>query len=185
MENRTYTADPALEVSGLTTLSFVNNLDSSSFAELISKHGLEEIDTEAWYPLNKVFGLFNDIAAENRGSSPFVAMGMKIAEQSPFPPELRNQLTLTGILEGWHDHYEASHRGGTLPEVLTEKVDDQHYKLILPANHLYPFNLVYGMAYGFCRLLLPQGTNFKVKYDETHTPYGDYGDKVVIHVSWE
>ncbi len=42
MENRIYTAEPGLEVAGLTTLSFVNNLDSANFAELISRHGLDD-----------------------------------------------------------------------------------------------------------------------------------------------
>jgi hypothetical protein len=185
MIKRTYQAEPGLEVAGLTTLSFVNNLDSVNYAELVAKHGLDNVDTEAWYPLNSVFGLFNDIVAQNRGSSPFVAMGIKIAEQSPFPPELRNKLTLVGILDGWQDHYEASHRGGTFPPVITKKVDDKHYRLILSEHHLYPFDLVYGMAYGFCRLLLGVEANFTVKYDEVHTPYGDHGDKVIIHVSWE
>lgn len=182
---RIYTADPNLEVAGLTTLSFVSNLDSTNYAELIKKHGLENVDTEAWYPLNKVFGLFNDIAAQNRGHAPFVVMGMKITQQSPFPPDMLNGLTLAGILEGWQEHYEASHRGGTLPPVVTEKLGEQNYRLILQEDHLYPYDLVYGMAYGFCKLLLPRGTNFKVMYDPEHTPYGDYGDRIIVNVSWE
>jgi len=40
------------------------------------------------------------------------------------------------------------------------------------------------MAYGLCRLLLPEGTNFLVKYDDTHNPYAEEIEKVIINISW-
>ena len=184
-KRRIYTADESIEVAGTTTLSFVENISSSTIDDLRKKHGLVEIDTEKWYPLQKVFGLFNDIS-EKYGTQPFVAMGMKIAEQSEFPPEmLGSTVSMVQILEGWQAHYEANHRGGEYPPVETKKISDDHYQLILKPDHLYPYDLVYGMAYGFCKLLLPQGTDFTVAYDEKLNPMLKEDDQgVVVDVKW-
>lgn len=182
---RTYTCDPKLEVAGMTVTSFIDNLASNNIKELVERHGLDNIDSEKWYPVQKVFDLFNEIVESQSGNTqPFVAMGMKIAEQSEFPPEMKASLTLPMILNGWQDHYQANHRGASFPPVETVMVNDKHYQLVCQADHIYPFDLVYGMAFGFCRLLLPKGTDFLVKYDDKHTPYGDFGDKVIINISW-
>jgi hypothetical protein len=182
---RTYVAPEGLAVSGTTTLSFVENVGSGEFEDLIAKHNLNNIDTEKWYPVQQVFDLFNDMTERAGGiGQVFVAMGMKIAEQSDFPPELKQELTLIGILEGWQEHYAVNHRGADLPPVTTKKLGDSHYQLVLRPDHLYPYDLVYGMAYGFCKLLLPKGTKFVVKYADDFNPYKGYSQGVVIDVSW-
>lgn len=182
---RVYTVAEDVEVAGTTTLSFIENISSNTIDDLRKKHGLIEIDTDSWYPLQKIFGLFNDIA-EKYGTQPFVAMGMKIAEQSEFPPEmLGSTVSMAQILEGWQAHYEANHRGGTLPPVETKKVADDYYQLICQPDHLYPFDLVYGMAYGFCKLLLPKGTRFIVAYDEKLNPMlREESDGVIVNIKW-
>ncbi len=182
---RRYTCEPNLQVSGVTLDSMVRNLEAEMIEPVIAEHGLATIKHDEWYPLQIVFDAFNDMMKRYNNTQLFVAMGMKIAEQSEFPPELQGQVTLPMMLIGWQEHYEANHRGGTLPPVETIQIADNHYQLVLQANHLYPFNLVYGMVYGFCRLLLPEGTYFVVEYDDVHTPYGDYGDKVIINITWE
>lgn len=182
---RTYTAPAGLMVSGTTTLSFVDNIGAGEFQDLIAKHGLDNIDTTQWYPVQQVFDLFNDITARMGGvGQVFVAMGMRIAEQSDFPPEMKEELTLIGILEGWQEHYAVNHTGGELPPVTTVKLADTHYQMHFRPDHLYPFDLVYGMVYGFCRLLLPPGTAFVVKYDDEKNPYRDYSKGVIVDVRW-
>lgn len=184
-EVRQYACDTSLEVSGPTTLSFVNNLGSSSYQHLIKQQGLDRIDTDQWYPAQQIFDLFNAILDENGGNTqPFVAMGMKIAEQSTFPPEMQDTITLPMILDGWMEHYAVNHRGGDLPPVTTVKLADNHYQLHLLPTHLYPFDLVYGMAYGFCRLLLPARSDFLVQYLDGHNPYTDYTDSVIVDIRW-
>ncbi|MEO1287468.1 MAG: hypothetical protein AAFV93_06840 [Chloroflexota bacterium] len=182
---RRYIAPEGVEVAGTTTLSFVDNISGDSISEFRSKHGLSNIDTNQWYPLQQVFDLFNDIAQE-LSTQAFVAMGMKIAEQSEFPPEmLGNELSLVQILEGWQAHYEANHRGGDLPPVETIKVADTHYQLVFAHNHAYPYDLVYGLAYGFCKLLLPKGSQFMVAYDEQLSPMQkSETDNVIVNITW-
>lgn len=180
-----YTCDPNLETNGLAVLSFVNNLGTEDIQPLIEKHNLVDIDPDQWYPAQQVFDLFNDVVDKHGGYQVFIAMGMQIAEQSEFPPEMRETLTLAMILEGWQEHYQANHRGAFLPPVETVKVSDKHYQLVLRPDNLYPPNLVYGMAYGFCKLLLPSGTPFLVQYDDHLVTYADNGEQVIVNVSWE
>lgn len=179
------TANDEIEVAGITTLAFVDNIMSSDWKELREKHDLVTIDESQWYPVQKIFNLFNDIVAQY-GTQPFVAMGMKIVERSVFPPEMLNdELSLIQVLEGWQAHYEANHRGGDFPPVVTRKQADNHYQLILDAEHLYPFDLVYGMAYGFCKRLLPSNADFKVSYDETFNPYRNKDEQVIVDIKWD
>ncbi|MGJ3237327.1 MAG: hypothetical protein ACFE0Q_01340 [Anaerolineae bacterium] len=181
-----YTAPKDVEVAGSTTLSFVDNLESVTISDLRQKHGFTQVDVARWYPLQSVFNLFNAIA-EQYGTQPFVAMGMKIAQQSEFPPEmLGSVLSLAQVLEGWQAHYEANHRGGTLPPTKTVKLADNHYQIVLAPDHAYPFDLVYGMAYGFCRLLLPKGQGFTVYYEDNHSPIkrNSPEDEVIVNITW-
>lgn len=182
---RRYVCEPSLEVSGPTTLSLVSNLASYSFQPLIEAHHLDQIDPDQWYPVQQVFDLFNALVEQNNeNTQPFVAMGMKIAEQSTFPPEMQGKITIAMILEGWQAHYQANHRGGTLPPVTTVKLADNHYQLHLRPDHLYPFDLVYRMAFGFCRLLLPDEVDFTVRYLEGHNPHETYSDSVIVDIAW-
>lgn len=184
---RIYVAPEGLEVAGSTTLSFVDNIGSTTFQPLVEKHGLSNINTDQWYPVQTVFDLFNDIVKES-GTQPFVAMGMKIAEQSEFPEEmLGHELSLVEVLEGWQAHYEANHRGADFPPVETVKVSDQHFQLVLRPDHIYPFDLVYGMVYGFCKLLLPQETDFNVAYEDGHNPYLNHtaDTPIIVNVRWD
>ncbi len=185
MEKR-YTCDQRLEVIGVAVLSFVRNMGTDAFDALILKHGFDTVDVDAWYPAQRVFDLFNDVVDSSSGNTQiFVAMGMQIAEQSQFPPEMAESLTLAMILEGWQIHYQANHRGADLPPVETVKVSDTHYQLVLSPDNLYPADLVYGMAYGFCKLLLPPETYFSVSYDDEYSPYNDPHGQVIVHISWE
>lgn len=183
---RKYVAPEGLEVAGVTALSYIDNIASDSYQPLIEKHGLENLEEEKWYPLQPFFNFFNEIVEMQGTTQPFVAMGMKIADHSIFPPEMIGQeVSMVQIIEGWQDHYAVNHRGADLIPVKSQKVADRHYQLILDKDHHYPFDLVYGLAFGFCRRMLPEDTDFEVSYDETHSPYNeDYGDKVIINISW-
>lgn len=183
---RIYTCDEKLEIAGSATKSFVDNLNSPNIKDLIKNHGFDEVDMNKWYKGTDVFDFFNAIVRDNRGSTQaFVAMGMKVAEQSDFPPEMRESLTLPMILEGWQAHYEANHRGAALAPVKTVKLGDNHYQLKLDPAYIYPYDVAYGMAYGFCRLLLPEDAEFRVAYVDGHNPHVGTDDNVIIDIIWE
>ncbi|MDX2162400.1 MAG: hypothetical protein SF162_13820 [bacterium] len=184
---KVYACDANLKVFGATALSFIDNIGADTYRALAKAQGLGDIDRESWVPLQPIFDLFNQVVEMDTGSTQsFVAMGLRIAEQSAFPPELQNDRTLIGILEGWMSHYAANHQGAPLPPVTTHRISDQHYELHLLPEHLYPYDLVYGMAYGFCRLLLPAGSHFSVTYKANHSPYEDDAQEktIIVSVRW-
>ena len=182
--NKIYQSPPNIELAGSAAKSMVDNMASQHVEDLIEKHGLENIQLDDWIPLQPMCDFFNDVVEKGGSGQAFVAMGMKIAEQSEFPPEMRESLTLPMMLEGWDSHYQANHRGGTLPRVETVQKSDTSYELHLPEAHVYPYDLAYGMVYSFCKMLLPPDTNFSVTYDPDHTPYENWSDGVIIRVVW-
>lgn len=184
---KVYHADPKIEVAGSAAKSMINNIVTSDIETLIAKHGLDRVQTTDWVRLNTLCQLFNDITEFHEGSSAqiFVAMGMKIAEQSEFPPEMLSGLTLPMILMGWNDHYWMNHRGGTLPEIVSRKISEHEYELrMVGEEHPYPYNMTYGMVYGFCRTLLPKHTKFHIWYEDNYSPYTTWHNGVILRTSW-
>ncbi|MEO0565496.1 MAG: hypothetical protein AAF125_25540, partial [Chloroflexota bacterium] len=180
-----YTADPSVDVAGSAAKSMVDNLATSDIQDIIERHGLGDIQPGDWVPLHEMCGMFNDAEAILGGGAAqvYVAMGMKIAEQSEFPSEMLESLTMEVMLMGWNDHYKANHRGAQLADVASHKISDTSFELHFPADgYPYPYNLAYGMAFGFCKKLLPKGINFKVEYDDVHSPYADWTEGVVLRV---
>lgn len=180
-----YQAAPEIEIAGSAAISMVDNLISEDISHLIEEHGLANIDVDDWIPAQQMFDLFNDVVDHGGSTQAFVAMGMRIAEQSEFPPEMLQQLTLQAMMEGWNDHYQANHRGGHVPPTETVKLSETAYELHLKGEeHLYPYDVTYGMIYSFCKRLLPDGADFRVYYDEEYDPYEDWTNGVIIHVEW-
>ncbi|MEL6404324.1 MAG: hypothetical protein AAFR81_08155 [Chloroflexota bacterium] len=148
---------------------------------------MDNIALDEWVPLQSLCDLFNEFyeSAPGNAEQAFVAMGMRIAEQSEFPPEMKEQLTLPIMLMGWDDHYQANHRGGHLPPVRTKQISETSYGLHVPGNEYpYPYNVTYGMIFSFGKMLLPAGTHCNVSYDEKRSPYDTWENGVIIKVSW-
>ena len=181
---RVYKCDPELKTAGVTMLAYIDNIHGEIYKPLLAKYGIEEIDPDGWYPVQYICDVFNDIVKNGDASSSFIALGMQIAEQSVFPPELEKP-TMPMMLLGWNDHYVANHKDGDLPPVETVRLGDQDFQLVLHPDHIYPFDLVYGLAWGFCKQLLPPNTEFKVSYDEKYSPYVENAEKVVISITWK
>lgn len=186
---KVYSANPKVEVAGSAAKSMVDNLITPDIEHLVRKHHLDDIQLDSWVPLSNLCNLFNDVAGTMGGGATqaFVAMGMKIAEQSEFPPEMLQNLTMPIMMMGWDDHYKANHRGATLPAIQTVQISDTVYELHMPGEeHPYPYDMTYGMAYGFCRRLLSRRelNNFVVEYDKDHSPQSDWTEGVILRVKW-
>lgn len=168
------------EVSGEVVYGMAHNLRAESFGPFLKAHNLTEIDPGAWYPIRYLMDIFEQMEQD---STSFVALGMSIAEHSIMPEGLEAP-SMTDMLLAWNEHYQVNHRGGKVSVVETHKINDEHYILELPANHTYPFDLVYGLLYGFCRKLIPRDVLWTVAYDEHENPHKENAEKVLIHVTW-
>lgn len=177
------TCSPETEVIGQVMLSYINNIQAEEIRPLLEKNDLMNVEPDKWYPLRPWLNLINEMATQPNFTSNMVAVGMKVAEYAIMPPEMKN-VTLEQMLEGWNTHFHVNHRNGEIGQITTEKVNDKHYRMI--HQHIYPDDLNYGLAYGFARTFLPQGTRFRVWYeDNEHRLDNGESDKTVICVSWE
>lgn len=178
---RTLTCSPEVEVLGRKILSLIDNLSTEVIEPLLEKHGLDNIQPEAWYPAQDWLDVINDLFADRSWTSQFVVTGMSIAENGSISPELEDA-SLEQILGQWDDFYQMPHRGGDIGEVTVEKLSDTHFKTV--HRHLYPDDLTYGIAYGWARRFLPEGTRFSVYYDKEVPHLDRGGTETIIHVKW-
>lgn len=180
---RTLTCDPEIEVIGQSMLSIVHNLRSDEIRPILEKYELTDINPDEWYQAQNWLHAMNEIAAETDVMSNFVAIGMQIAENVVLPPELQNA-TLPQVLEAWDAIYQIQHRGGDIGYVKVETIDEKNYRTI--HRHLYPDDITYGLAYGWCKRFLPAGVIFKVRYEDPfkRMDVGDHHETVIL-VSWD
>ncbi len=174
--------DESIEVIGQAVLSYVDNIEAYNIAPLLAENGISDIQPDQWYPLLSVLNTLNQLTTMPNLTTNFVAVGLRIAENMVLPPELVNA-HVSEILMLWDDLYHLQHRGGEIGYVKVEKISETHYKTI--HKHLYPDDLVYGLAYGMCRVFLPKDATFTVEYDKDTKRLDEGGDFTIVHVKWE
>lgn len=180
---RVLTCEPHTEISGEALQGLINNLQSDEITPYLMKYGLEDIQPERWYSLQNFQALLNELEANGNAMLNMVAIGMSVAGVAAMPPGL-NDPTLDTMLESWNEHYQHSHRYGDIGHKSAEKVEKNHYRLILD-HCVYPDDMEYGVLYGFARRFLPSSTPFMVWYDNDVQRLDQGGTQTVIHVRWE
>lgn len=179
---RTLACDSDVEVIGSAMLSIINNVQGYEIRPILDQHNLTDIDSDTWYPAQKWLDVMNDLAKKPSATTNDVAIGMKIAENVVLPPQLKSA-TLAQILQSWDTIYQKQHRGKNIGYKEVQKIDDTSYRVILA--DLYPDDLSYGVAYGFCRRFLPNGSHFTVKYENIHNRRDKGGaDTTVLLINW-
>ncbi|MBZ0318919.1 MAG: hypothetical protein K8L91_21065 [Anaerolineae bacterium] len=181
---RSLTCDPKAEVVGLMLNSYVDNMMADESAPVFKKHGLINLDPHTWYPLPPLLSALNELAALPGLSLNLTAIGMKIGEGVPMPPELGPHPSLEKVLMAWDATYQFLHRSADVGKIWLEKVSDKHFKTF--HSVVYPDDLSYGVLYAYGRRFLPPGTHFTVRYD-SDLPARDYGGTTpytIIHIHW-
>jgi len=176
--------DPKAEVNGYSLLGFFQCLRREEIRPFLDAYGLDELDPDKWYPVQDWLDVLNHVAEERPGQAifDFVAVGMKVAETTRFPPEF-DTLPLTEIFRiGNEDFRTNQHRGGDVGEIVLEVIGPKH--VIQKVRTAYPDDFWYGIFYGICRRYLLPGTQFTLYYDED-TPRRDHGGEwTLIHIMW-
>jgi len=168
------------ETSGSTIMPYKDAINVDNFAGIFSRHGLGEIDPDAWYPMSKMVDIFNEMSEKSQMMD-FVSLGMKMGEQLRLPPELAN-MSFLDLVRGLEDTYNYNNRGDDSGYIRGEIVSDNH--VIIHYRCPYPDDLLYGSLYGYARRFLPNNAKFVVKYDEKAKRMEQGGRETVIHVTW-
>ncbi|MBI5958326.1 MAG: hypothetical protein HY866_06320 [Chloroflexi bacterium] len=173
---------PDHEYLGQVLMDFQNAVEGESIHSIFKKHGLTNIQPQAWYPAQMFINILNDMK-ESRTMQmlDFVSIGMKQVENAVMPPGLA-QLPLIDILRSMDTAYQMNNRGTDIGEIRCEVIDAHHVRLIFRVPQ--PDDIWYGVCYGYMRRLAPEGTHFTVYYDEHQPRREDGGEITIIHISW-
>ncbi|MBN1201913.1 MAG: hypothetical protein JXJ20_08675 [Anaerolineae bacterium] len=180
---RKLTCPPGTETIGQLLNSWYENLQGDETRPIMEKHGMVNLNPTTWYPVRMLLDATNEIAENCNVTPNFVAIGMKIGEAVPLPPDMENP-TLEEVLMIWDDLYQGLHRGGDVGCIKIEKVSDTYFKTI--QSGIYPDDMSYGVLYAYGRRFLPPGTSFSVFYDPDVTPrdQGGEGEATYINIKW-
>ena len=185
MASNYQTFDPKAELNGYAFLGFIQCLRKEEIRPYLEAHGLDHIDPEGWYPVQVCLDMMSDLAQGRPGEVmfDFVAMGLKVAETTHYPPEFEH-LSLPKIFEIGNEGYKTvQHRGGDAGEIVLEIVGPKH--VIQKLRTPYPDDVWYGVFYGFCRRYLPPGTHFTLYYDPKAPRREQGAEYTLLHITWE
>lgn len=179
-----FTCPPGAETVGLLLNSWADNLQGDETRPTMEKYGVVNLDPMSWYPVQMLLDAMNELAENFNMMQNYVAIGMKIGETVPIPPEIENP-TLEDVLMIWDDLYQGLHRGADCGCIKIEKVSDTYFKTI--QSVVYPDDMSYGVLYAYGQRFLPPGTDFTVFYDPDVTPRhkGGTGDTTYINIQWK
>ncbi len=181
---RTLTCPPEAETLGVNFHAFTENLHGEFTRPIMEKHKVADVEPFGWYPAVNLLNALNEIAANPNVVFNMVAIGMKIGENTPLPPEMENP-ALEDVLMVWDDMYQSLHRNGDMGGIKCEKLGEKHYSTA--HTNPYPDDMSYGILYAYAKRFLPEGTHFTVSYDP-ESPARDYGgtsDATIINIRWE
>ncbi|MBC8172013.1 MAG: hypothetical protein H7X77_10085 [Anaerolineae bacterium] len=173
--------DPATEITGLSALSLLKNIMHKDIADIIHRHGLDQIDPNAWYPLQSLLDVLSDISEGENVTSTFVSIGMAAAQPGyDAMSEQMKAMSLGEFLKLYADVYKSRMRHGETGWIKVEQQAKNHYVLTLYIP--YPDDVFYGVFYAYTRLFRPAGQGFTVKYDDKTVSREKGGEVTVLHV---
>lgn len=168
---------PEAKVLGQTVIAFSENLMADEVKPLLPKHGLDNIDPEAWYPHQNWLNVLKDLEQTDSASTTFVAFGKKVVETAAMPPEMK---TIPDVLNALHAIHHMNLQN--IPEeegYFIEKIADNHYHV--HHNTPNPEEAIYGFIWGLAARFRAQGEDFVVKLlEDVETDKG----RSVYEVRW-
>lgn len=174
---------PGVEVLGAAASAIFNHLLGDEVMESLRKHGVDQLQPDQWYSVDKFIEVFADwFRNPSNTSNQLVSVGMAIIDNAVLPPEmetapLEQKLFLLGAL------HQINHRNGDPGSYQIEQVGEKHIKYT--TNTPYPDDMIYGYIYGVARRFLPRGTRFTVSYDTTVRRQHEGGTHTVYHLKWD
>lgn len=172
--------DPNVEVIG-TAIRTVTLALGEAGQPILAKHGLEEVDPEAWYPMQTYLDFFRDLAAPDTINAMFdlVSIGQKIPETILLPPDIQ---TIHDIMSMYDQAYQMNHRGGKAGNWHYTRLGDREIKMV--AEKPYPDDFDYGAMFSFCRKYKPEDARLTVRIDESQPVRKLGGATTTFMIKW-
>jgi len=158
--------EQGVEVNGQTVLSIVNALEGgrSSRFKILEKHGIIDIQPQAWYSQKAWLDAFREIS-ETLGAHTLFAIGEAIPENAIFPPEID---TLQKALGSIDLAYHLNHRGGEIGHYTLTHFDEHMRNATMVCNNPYPSEFDRGIITTMVKKFVPPSSLiFDVSLDRT------------------
>jgi hypothetical protein len=150
---------PNAEVFGESVLGYVNCLQVDEIFPILSRHGLEKVDPQSWYPMQNLLDVLKEIQDEPQNvSESLVSIGMKILEIATVPPTINS---IPSVLESFSVLYRMHHRNVTDNGWLYESLGLNHIQIT--HTSAYPADVAYGLIWGGVKRFRPANAQFSVK----------------------
>lgn len=170
--------DSNVEVLGQTMISVLDAMGIDGNATLI-KHGLPDIKADGWYSQERYLAAYKEIAEDN--SMNMVAIGMKVPDMVPWPPNVQ---TVEDALKGLNIAYEMNHRGGNFGSYQVDFQENRN--AVVTCHNPYPSDFDYGLIYRIVQKFRPDdSSDMGVERDDSipNRKNGD-GDTCIYNIYW-
>lgn len=176
---------PNIELIGLAGAAILENLAKDEVHEFVERHGLGNIQPDAWYPVDSFIHVFEDWynAGENL-TQRLISSGMAVLDMvAPALPADINSWPLVQQLSVIEVIHQTSYRGGLPGEFIVEQLDDNHlrYRASVP----WPDDFNYGLVYGIARHFLAKNYVFNLQFDPDFLRQDDGGEFTVLILEWK
>lgn len=172
---------PDHQIIGNNVLDIRKAIGGDEIYDYYARHGLSDPDPAAWYPLQNLLDVFNEL--EERGGAMFdlVSIGMNSVNYIVLPPEVE-KLSMIELYQLSDQAYRMNHRGSNIGGLRCDVVNNQH--IIMTNVTPFPDHLWYGIGYGYARHFLPRQFHVTAYFDEAILRRDLGGNKTVIHYQW-
>ncbi len=141
---RHFTCEPGTEVTGTGVLAYINNMQAYDYRTIVESVGLDDVDPNEWYPLERVMNLFNILSGLGNMTPYLVAVGMSIVDNATLPPSIDENASPFEVYSLWNDFLQINHRGGDVGTIHAKEVDADH--IVVTLRDVYPDDVSYGIA---------------------------------------
>lgn len=143
---------PDAEILGQAFGGIIASKYRGDFEDLIAKHGIDKIDPQKWYPLERAFAFFRDLVAKGNTIISLVSIGIEIFEQAGLPDEVDSIPAGLHLLQAVNDINVRNMPPEDGYDV--EELSDRHYRVV--DRTAWPHDLIYGYLYGIARRFKPE-----------------------------
>lgn len=134
------------QYSGAALHSFILGLGHSEalVQRILGQHRLQSIDPDTWYDLNIARSIYT-MVAEQVGARSLKAVGQKMIEAAPFPPEVKD---VRSVLTALNSAYQMNVRGPNIGKIASEFGEDREATVTFSTP--FPCALNVGIIQGCC-----------------------------------
>jgi len=168
------------EVLGKNILTYISAMGAFQAIgkRILSQHGIDENPLpEKWYNHQEFLNSIKEIASKT-GVNTIRSIGMRVAEQAAFPPQVHS---FEDALFSLNHSYQASHRGDNLSSKEVSKIKENQYEVIITTPYPCDFDIGYlrGLANRFLENFV-----LTVTHDPQKPCRNTGGDSCTYVVSW-